>query len=118
LGSAALSFVCVALMAFIGFSYWVHFTLFLLFGTGAASSWTTLNTMAVQACPSFRKPVTSVYNAVKFAGYAASPVILSPLYNLFQIRAVRWGCMAAILIAAILAFMAGEPSEEGDDGVC
>jgi predicted MFS family arabinose efflux permease len=118
LGSAALSLICVVLMTFIGFSYWVHFTLFLLFGTGAAGSWTTLNTMAVQACPSFRKPVTSVYNAVKFAGYAASPVILSPLYSLFQIGAVRWGCMAAILIAAILAFMAGEPSEEGNDGVC
>ncbi|MCJ7687684.1 MAG: MFS transporter [Desulfobacteraceae bacterium] len=117
LGSAALSLICVVLMTFIGFSYWVHFTLFLLFGTGAAGSWTTLNTMAVQACPSFRKPVTSVYNAVKFAGYAASPVILSPLYSLFQIGAVRWGCMAAILIAAILAFMAGEPSEEGGDEV-
>jgi len=84
---------------------------------GAAGSWTTLNTMAVQASPSFRKPVTSVYNAVKFAGYAASPVILSPLYSLFQIRAVRWGCMAAILIAAMLAFMAGEPVEEGNDDV-
>ncbi len=117
LGSAALSLVCVALMAFIGFSYWVHFTLFLLFGTGAASSWTTLNTMAVQASPSFRKPVTSVYNAVKFAGYAASPVILSPLYSLFQIRAVRWGCMAAILIAAMLAFMAGDRPEEDKDAV-
>ena len=114
LGSAALSFVSVALMSSVGFSYWVHFTLFLLFGTGAASSWTTLNTMAVQASPSFRKPVTSVYNAVKFAGYAASPIILSPLYNSFQIKAVRWGCMATILIAGMLALMAGDPSEEGN----
>ena len=112
LGSAILSFLCIALMAFVEYSYWVYFTLFLLFGTGAASSWTTLNTMAVQAYPSFRKPVSSVYNAIKFAGYAASPVILSFLYIPFQIKAVQWGCMAAILIAAMFALMAGEPSEE------
>ena len=56
-------------------------------------------------------------DSIKFAGYAASPVILSPLYNL-QIGAVRWGCMAAILIAAMLAFMAGEPAEEGNKGIC
>jgi len=117
LGSAALSFVCVALMAFMGFSYWVHFTLFLMFGIGAASSWTTLNTMAIQASPSFRKPVTSVYNAVKFAGYAASPVILSLLYHPFQIGAVRWGCMGAIVVAAILAVMAGDRPEKEKDAV-
>ena len=108
LGSATLSFLCIALLAFMEFSYWPHLILFLLFGTGAASSWTTLNTMAVQASPSFRKPVSSVYNAVKFAGYAASPVILSFLYGPFQIQAVRWGCMGAILIAAILVLMIGE----------
>ena len=116
LGSVALSFVCVGLMACIEFSYWVHLTLFLLFGAGAASSWTTLNTMAVQASPSFRKPVTSVYNAVKFAGYAASPVILSPLYNLWRIQAIRWACMAAILIAAILAGMADNPLGKQNNG--
>jgi MFS transporter, ACDE family, multidrug resistance protein len=115
LGSAVLSFVCVGLMACIEFSYWVHLALFLLFGAGAASSWTTLNTMAVQASPSFRKPVTSVYNAVKFAGYAASPVILSPLYNLLRIQAIQWACMAAILIAAILASMADKPLGKQND---
>jgi predicted MFS family arabinose efflux permease len=112
LGSATLSFLCIALMSFVEFSYWVYFTLFLLFGTGAASSWTTLNTMAVQASPSFRKPVSSVYNAIKFAGYAASPVILSFLYIPFQIKAVQWGCMAAILFAALFALMTGKSSED------
>jgi hypothetical protein len=68
--------------------------------------------MAVQASPSFRKPVSSVYNAIKFAGYAASPVILSFLYVSFQIKAVQYGCMAAILIAAIFALTAGESSED------
>ena len=57
-------------------------------------------------------------DSIKFAGYAGSPMILSPLYNLFQIRAVQWGCMAAILIAAMLAFLAGDPAEEGNEGIC
>lgn len=112
LASATLSFLCIAMMSFLEFSYWIYFTLFLLFGAGAASLWTTLNTMAVQASPSFRKPVSSVYNAIRFTGYAASPVIFSFLYTPFKIKAVQWGCMAAILIAAIFALTARESSGE------
>ena len=110
LASATLSFLCIAMMSFVEFSYWIYFILFLLFGAGAASTWTTLNTIAVQASPSFRKPVSSVYNAIRFAGYAASPVILSFLYDLFKIKAVQWGCMAAVLSAVLFALVAGEPS--------
>lgn len=109
-GGAALSFLCIALMAVIAFSYRPYLLLFLLFGTGAATGWTSLNTMAVQIVPAFRKPVTSVYNAVKFAGYALSPVILSAFYGPFDLRAVQLACMAAIVISAILALRAARPS--------
>jgi hypothetical protein len=62
--------------------------------------------MAVQIAPGLRQPVTSVYNAIKFSGYALSPVILSVIYEPFKLRAVQLGCLGAIVIASFLASMA------------
>jgi predicted MFS family arabinose efflux permease len=106
LAGTGIALFCIALMAALEYAYGPYLILFLLFGTGAATTWTSLNTMAVQISPILRKPVTSLYNAIKFAGYACSPVLLSVLYGPFHLRAVLWGCMAAILIASSLAFMA------------
>jgi len=98
-----ISILCVALMALMEYSYGNYLVLFLSFGAGAATAWTSLNTMAVQISPSLRKPVTSVYNSIKFAGYAISPVILSTLYAPFQLKAVQWGCIGAIIISSYCA---------------
>lgn len=106
LGGAGLSLVCIALMAVTAFSYRSSLLLFLLFGTGAATAWTSLNTLAVEIVPTFRKPVTSVYNAIKFSGYALSPVLLSLVYGPFDLAAVQWSCIGAIAISALLALRA------------
>lgn len=99
-------FCCISLMTMIPYSYGAYFWLFLLFGAGSATAWTTLNTAAVQLAPSMRKPVTSVYNALKFSGYALSPVILSLLYGPFGLAGVQWGCLAAIGASSVLAILA------------
>jgi len=101
-GGTVIAFICVALMAWFPYTYLTYLLLFLAFGTGTAMAWTTLNTMAVQLSPSLRKPVTSVYNAVKFSGYALSPVVLALIYGPFQLRGVQLGCLAAILISSLL----------------
>ena len=106
LGGAMIAFICMGLMALIPYSYSRYLILFLFFGLGAATAWTSLNTMGVLISPSFRKPVTSVYNSIKFAGYAVSPVILSVFYNTFQLKAVQLGCMGAVMISSILAIKA------------
>jgi len=106
IGGTVVAFICIGLMAFIPYSYSKSLILFLFFGIGAATAWTSLNTMGVQISPSFRKPVTSVYNSIKFAGYAISPVILSMFYNTFQLKAVQMGCMGAVVISSILAIQA------------
>ena len=103
LAGAAIGFVAIALMSFIEYSYKSYFILFLVLGTGTATAWTSLNTMGVQLSSSLRKPVTSVYNAIKFAGYAFAPVILSILYAPFDLRAVQWGCMGAVFVSSLLA---------------
>ena len=73
-----------------------------LFGTGAATAWTSLNTLALQIVPDLRKPVVSLYNCFKFSGYALAPLVLSVLYVPFSISGVRLACIACILISLFL----------------
>jgi MFS family permease len=113
LAGTVIALLSIAPMAFLTYSYSIYLVLFLVLGTGAATAWTSLNTMAVQISPSLRKPVTSVYNAIKFSGYALSPVILSVIYGPFQFRAVQLGCMGAIMISSFLALKVETRSKEG-----
>jgi ACDE family multidrug resistance protein len=114
-GGAAIALASIALMACVTYFYSTYIILFLVLGTGAATAWTSLNTMAVQISVSLRKPVTSVYNAIKYTGYAVSPVILSVIYDPFQLRAVQFGCMGAVMISSLLASMAKAPPKEADE---
>jgi MFS family permease len=88
-------------LAAIEYTYGNYLCLFALFGTGSATAWTSLNTLAVQAVPDLRKPVASLYNSFKFTGYALAPLVLSLLYVPFSISAVRWACMACVLISLL-----------------
>jgi MFS family permease len=97
----------------IEYSYWKYLVLFALFGTGSSTAWTSLNTLAVEVVPDLRKPVASVYNCFKFSGYALAPLILSLLYIPFSIPAVRWACIACILISLLLASRVHSPKREG-----
>lgn len=99
----AIMIAAVLGLAVVEYSYWKYLVLFALFGTGSATAWTSLNTLAVEVVPDLRKPVASVYNCFKFSGYALSPLLLSLLYIPFSIPAVRWACIASILISLLLA---------------
>ncbi len=116
LAGTAIALLSIALMAFVTYSYSTYLIFFLVLGIGAATAWTSLNTMAVQISVPLRKPVTSVYNAIKFTGCALSPVILSVIYSPFQLRAVQFGCMGTVIISSFLASMAKEPPKEAYEG--
>jgi len=106
LSGMAIAIVSVVLMATLSYTYSTFLILFLVLGTGAATAWTSLNTLAVQLSSSLRQPVTSVYNAIKFAGYAASPILLSFLYTPLRLAAVQMACIVAMILASLLAFKA------------
>lgn len=106
LAGAAIALVAIALMILVPYAFGRHLFFFLVLGTGAATAWTSLNTMAVRLSSTLRQPVTSLYNAIKFSGYALAPVVFSMLYKPYQLRAVLVGCMAAVLAAAGLAWSA------------
>jgi MFS family permease len=84
------------------YTYGKYILLFALFGAGAATAWTSLNTLAVQIVPDLRKPVASLYSCVKFSGYALAPLVLSLIYVPFSISGVRLACIACILISLFL----------------
>lgn len=101
-----IALTAIGLMVWMPYSFFGYLCLFLLLGVGAATAWTSLNTMAVEVSTTLRQPVTSLYNAIKFSGYAVSPMILALLYAPFDLRAVQMASMGAIGLAAVLASMA------------
>jgi MFS family permease len=102
LGGGAFMVSALLALAFLEYRYETYLLIFALFGAGAAACWTSLNTLAVQMIPELRKPVASVYNCIKFSGYAVAPLVLSPVFGFFSIAGVRWACIGAILISMLL----------------
>jgi len=113
LAGTAILVMSIVLMLALPYSLYTYFILFLFLGTGSATAWTSLNTMAVQVSASMRKPVTSVYNATKFAGYGVSPAILSMVYDAFQLSAVRFICLAAVAVSSLLAIKGAHSARKG-----
>jgi MFS family permease len=89
-------------LAVCDYAYERYLLIFALYGAGAATCWTSLNTLAVQMLPDLRKPVASVYNCLKFSGYAVAPLILALFFGFFSIAGVRWACLSAILVSMLL----------------
>ena len=104
---AAVVVLAFLLMVLLPYSLWNSFASFLILGLGAATAWTSLNTMAVQISTSMRKPVTSVYNATKFTGYGVAPAFLSIVYGSFHLISIQIFCMAAVIISSLLVIRGG-----------
>lgn len=100
-GGMAIMVISILGLELVEYTFSKYLLLFALFGSGSATAWTSLNTLAVQVVPDLRKPVASVYNSIKFTGYALAPLILSFLYIPFSISAVRWTCIACILMSLV-----------------
>jgi MFS family permease len=99
---AAFMACALLLLAVLDYAYGRYLLLFGLYGAGAATCWTSLNTLAVQMIPELRKPVASVYNCVKFSGYAVAPLVLSLFFGLFSMAGVRWACLGAIGVSMVM----------------
>ncbi len=98
----AVVFSALGIMFFNKFDYSLYMSLFLMLGVGSAASWTSLNTMAVQSSVTLRNPVTSIYNVIKFSGYAAAPLVLSFVYGSTRLKAVQIACAAVVIVSAYL----------------
>ena len=109
-GGGVLMIIAVLGLAMVQYTYSKYLWLFFLFGVGSATTWTSLNTLAVELIPHLRKPVSSVYNSFKYFGYALSPLVLSLLYVPFSIFAVYWAVIVSILVSLFLVTRLRSPA--------
>lgn len=72
---------------------------FALVGLPAVVTWTALGTLAVEAFPKQRGTATAVFSSAKFAGVAAAPVLLLPIYQATNVT------VTFIVVAALTASM-------------
>ncbi|MFX0162803.1 MAG: MFS transporter, partial [Candidatus Hodarchaeota archaeon] len=77
--------------------------LFFLLGCGTGTVWPALNTIAVELIPEKRATVASLYNSFRFWGYAASPILLAPIYLELSIKYLYLTCAFIVIVNILIA---------------
>ncbi|MEW5747919.1 MAG: MFS transporter [Candidatus Thermoplasmatota archaeon] len=84
-------------------SYYVFIGLLILSGMGGSFVWSSLLTMAVAVPPRIKGTSSSVFNSLRFLGFALSPVVLTPLYLTWGFDQVMLTCACLGLVGLALA---------------
>ena len=105
--SVAGALACALVVAAIGEVGSVALTasLWFLAGVGSSFVWAGLNTLAIEAVPGNRAGATSVFSAFKFAGNAAAPIVLLPLYAVDVRLAFGVAGGLAVVVAALTSLL-------------
>ncbi|MDP2627084.1 MAG: MFS transporter [Candidatus Rokubacteria bacterium] len=103
-GIAGLAGYITALLglAALPYSFWGTVALAAWLGWTVAVAWAGLNTLAVEIDPALRKPVASIYNAVRFLGYSLAPPILGLVYGKDNLAGVLLASAAVVAVSAAL----------------
>jgi predicted MFS family arabinose efflux permease len=103
---ASVGFALVGVSSFViqyADEYLEFLALMSITGVGASFMWASLLTMVVRAYPSLKGTSSSVFNSARFAGYAFSPLALTPLYLSFGFEAIMTTCAALVATGLALA---------------
>ncbi|MBS7288333.1 MAG: MFS transporter [Candidatus Freyarchaeota archaeon] len=76
----------------------------LLFGIGGNLFWLPLNALSVELEPEKRGAVSSLFNGVRFFGYALAPYLLTPVYEDWG-TALLSSFQLVIVLSMVVAFM-------------
>lgn len=68
--------------------FYAFVLLLFLFGCGAAFIWASLLTISMEILPEMRGTVSSVFNSIRFFGYAIAPIVLLPVYTSSSINII------------------------------
>jgi len=83
---------------------YTHFLLLLpVMGAGTGFIWSSLLTMLMRIGPSMKATSSSVFNSSRFTGYAVSPILLTPLYDIAGFGVVVVACGVLGMVALGLA---------------
>lgn len=100
----ALAGVSSFLMQF-GDAYFEFLLMMSIMGIGSSFMWASLLTMVVRAYPSLKGTSSSVFNSVRFLGYAVSPLVLTPLFAATGFAAIMVICAALVGLALSLVLL-------------
>ncbi len=96
-----ISFVAII---FAEYSYVKYMIIFSIYGIGSATTWTVMNTLAVEVRPDMKKTVTALYNFLRFFGYSLAPILLTPLYKSLHVKSVYVVAAVASLLSWLFLY--------------
>jgi MFS family permease len=102
--TAYIGFASATIFAFflIYASSFLHYiAFFVLLGFSAVLIWATLVTLSVEIIPTKKIYVTSVFNSLRFFGYAAAPIILVPIYTTATITTIYLICATTFAVGIL-----------------
>lgn len=110
LGRERVAYVGVALstfslfLLFLAQDFWGFMPAMALNGIGSNLLWLPLNTLSVELKPQMRGATSSVFNGIRFFGYALAPYLLTPVYEDYGTSLIS-GFQIIIIIAIILILL-------------
>lgn len=57
---------------------------------GTSFSWSSMLATSVEISPRYKGAVSSIFNTVRYSGYALAPVAFTPLYNSIDVKAIGY----------------------------
>lgn len=61
-----------------------------LLRVGTSFSWASMLATSVEISPKYKGAVSSIFNTVRYSGYALAPVAFTPLYNSVDVKAIGY----------------------------
>ncbi|UCE91827.1 MAG: MFS transporter [Methanobacteriota archaeon] len=104
---AVLGFAIAAFAAFamqFADDYAAYVALLAVLGLGSSFIWSAMLTMLMRAYPTMKDSLSAVFNSARFSGYAASPVLLAPVFSSAGFEGVVTVCAVAN-VACVLVIL-------------
>ncbi|MEM3594187.1 MAG: MFS transporter [Candidatus Jordarchaeaceae archaeon] len=91
-------------LLFLAQGFWGFMLAMAVNGIGSNLLWLPLNTLSVELRPQMRGATSSIFNGLRFFGYALAPYLLTPVYEDYGTSLVS-GFQLIIIIAIILILL-------------
>ncbi len=83
---------------------------------GTSFCWSSMLATSVEISAKYKGAVSSIFNTVRYSGYALAPVAFAPLYNATDVKAIGYvsaiGAVAAFISVAIARVMINKREKE------
>lgn len=93
--------------------YGAYVALLAIMGLGSSFIWSAMLTMLMRAYPTMKDSVSAVFNSARFSGYAASPVLLAPMFGAAGFEGVVTICAVANVACVLVVLLTRRSLDRG-----